>query len=301
MLSRDRARPGTAPTATLVTVSRTVSCSSHAAFSGASSSDPRYTVLAVTGKATSWSRGYSSLPPPATSGAMTATRTVATATVGSRRLIENRRSSGIASPPATASVMKTGGTSARLITRRRVVASRIIRQRNATRANSGAAASLVRIDVTRGASDRSRRGRRRHRWWPTRPPPGRAPGGRPRRRPAAASSSRWVESTTAVPVSRSSRIRSMVASTPSGSTPSNGSSSSSTSGEWKAASTTESRRPIPCENPAVTRSAAPSRSKRCEQVVRRAASSRGIARSVAASRRCSHGVARGMRPPTSGQ
>ena len=37
----------------------------------------------------------------------------------------------------------------------------------------------------------------------------------------------------------------MVASTPSGSTPSNGSSSSRTSGEWKAASTTDIRRPMP--------------------------------------------------------
>ena len=58
---------------------------------------------------------------------------------------------------------------------------------------------------------------------------------------------------------------SSVASTPSGSTPSNGSSSSSSRGSANTASSTDSRRPMPCEKPAVVRSAAP------EQVEPRAA------------------------------
>ena len=79
---------------------------------------------------------------------------------------------------------------------------------------------------------------------------------------STASSSRWVETRTAAPRARASVITSRVASTPSGSTPSNGSSSSSTSGWWKAASTTDIRRPMPWLKPEVTRCAAPPRSNR---------------------------------------
>ena len=52
-----------------------------------------------------------------------------------------------------------------------------------------------------------------------------------------ARSRRWVETRTAAPRARASAITSRVASTPSGSTPSKGSSSSSTDGSWKVAST----------------------------------------------------------------
>ena len=81
----------------------------------------------------------------------------------------------------------------------------------------------------------------------------------------------------------------MVASTPSGSTPSNGSSSSSTSGRWKAASTTDIRRHMPCEKPAVTRSASPPRSKRSSRSRARSSQPGASRRIRAASARCSHG------------
>ena len=79
-----------------------------------------------------------------------------------------------------------------------------------------------------GRGSAARPPRRAARW------PGRPRRPRPRRRTTAsshastASSSRWVDTRTALPRSRCSRMISSVASTPSGSTPSNGSSSSST-------------------------------------------------------------------------
>ena len=79
---------------------------------------------------------------------------------------------------------------------------------------------------------------------------------------STASSRRWVETRTAAPRARASAMTSIVASTPSGSTPSNGSSSSSTRGSWKAARITDIRRPMPWLKPAVTRCAAAPRSKR---------------------------------------
>ena len=98
---------------------------------------------------------------------------------------------------------------------------------------------------------------------------------------------------TAAPRSRARRTSSRVASTPSGSTPSNGSSRSSTVGSWKAASSTDRRRPMPWENPAVTRSAAALRSKRSSRSRARSGQPSSRLRSRAASCRCSHGVARG--------
>ena len=96
------------------------------------------------------------------------------------------------------------------------------------------------------------------------------------------------------------RSPSRVASTLSGSTPSKGSSRRRTDGSWKAARMTDSRRPMPWLKPEVTRWAASPRSKRSNMSWARV-SQLASRRSRAASWRCSHGVALGTRPPTSGQ
>ena len=83
--------------------------------------------------------------------------------------------------------------------------------------------------------------------------------------------------------------------------PSNGSSSRRTSGSWNAARTTDMRRLMPCEKPAVMRSDELVRSKRSRRERARVSQPAGSRRSRAAKARCSQGVALGMRPPTSGQ
>ena len=159
-----------------------------------------------------------------------------------------------------------------------------------------------------GETRLSRGARGRHRRRPPRSAR-RRPSRRPGRRRAApravlqacmARSRRWVETSTQAPRARASSMTARVASTPSGSTPSKGSSSSSTSGSWRAARTTESRRPMPWLKPLVTRCATSPSSKRSSRSRARASQS-SRRRRRAASWRCSHGVARGTRPPTSGQ
>ena len=115
-----------------------------------------------------------------------------------------------------------------------------------------------------------------------------------------ASSRRWVETRMQAPRARASAMTSMVASTPIGSTPSKGSSSSSRRGSCSAASTTLSRRPMPWLKPPVIRCATSPSSKRSRRSRARSSQS-SSRRSRAESWRCSHGVARGTRPPTSGQ
>ena len=112
-------------------------------------------------------------------------------------------------------------------------------------------------------------------------------------RAARRASTRWVETRTAAPAG------------PLGSRPARGwrrrragrrrrtaRRAAARAGAWNAASTTDIRRPMPCEKPAVTRSATSARSKRSSRSCARR-SQPVSPRSRAASCRCSQGVDRG--------
>ena len=241
--------------------------------SGASSSAPKWSVIGDTGKATACSRGTISRPPPDAIAETTASTRkprqidgrIADA-AGRRR--RRRAAPRYAGTTAAATVSSSTTRPATRIRRRRLRVEGGQRNASSDRgprgrrgcvgepSRSGTSVEESAVDI---APPPRRRARRRPARRPRTPPrstsavaaglrsPGRAGGSRPAR---------------AAPRARASPMTSRVASTPSGSTPSNGSSSSSTAGSWKAASTTESRRPMPWLNPLVTRCAASPSSKR---------------------------------------
>ena len=226
------------PTTYAVAPSSTQAWISHAMLSGASSSAPRWSVVGLTGNATPCSRETSSRPPP---DAIAETmRDQQDAGHGGRqqharsRAGARRRRGRTPGTIAAATVMPT-------------MTSGRPPERRAAAYGGGAEAEQVADVADRpppgelGADARRRlsRGERgRHAPPPPRPSPSaltvatREPPRSTSTSPQAsiASSRRWVETRTQAPRARASAITSRVASTPIGSTPSNGSSSSSTSG-----------------------------------------------------------------------
>ena len=216
---------------------------------------------------------------------------------GPRAAASDRRGarSASAGPTASATVTATSTATAMAAVRgRRTVWERNRRRwpRSAAARDPGSVQLSVEERTVGLAGERRRRPSRRR--WSRRA--ARSPSCRP---PARGRAGGWTSRMQA-PRARASATTSRVASTPIGSTPSKGSSSSRTSGSCSAASTTLRRRLMPWLNPPTTRCATSPSSKRSSRSRPRASHS-GIRRRRAVSWRCSHGVARGTSPPTSGQ
>ena len=235
--------------------------------SGASSSAPRWSVVGLIGNATRLLAGEQLAPAAGGDGRDDGEQQEAGHAVGiSRSMSKARpRRAGTGERRHDRARERDQPTNADARRQRRAAAARRTRCRRRGRAGGG------RTSASRATRRRVSRGERgRHGPPPRRPSRRRRRSRRASRRAAparvvqawTASSRRWVETRTQAPRARASAITSKVASTPIGSTPSNGSSSSSTCGWCMAASTTESRRPMPWEKPPVTRCATSPSSKR---------------------------------------
>ena len=229
---------GRGPTAYAVTPSSSQAWISQAMLSGASSSAPRWSVVGLIGWIAAGSRASSSRPPPEAAAERRASTRKPASAVGSTPAGRSaaagprRRPGGTPAPTASRDGQRRGPpTAERGGARRRMVrrGSGAGGRRRRRRGAPGRRAVVGPEPVSRGGRGRHarppRRASRSAAMVATRAPPRST---LTVLHASTASSRRWVETSTQAPRARASLTTSRVASTPIGSTPSKGSSSSST-------------------------------------------------------------------------